>query len=89
MKKILLMITVAVLAVSSIFLTIETATTGVEVARLEKTESTLIDQKRELEGTLVRTLSATKLQEKSVELGFIKPVDLVYVLTSPPVAKLP
>lgn len=75
---------------SSIFMTIETATTGVEIAELEKTENQLLGKKRDLEGSLVKTLSATQLQEKSVELGFIKAAELVYVTDLKPVAaKLP
>lgn len=90
MKNIILITIVGVLAVSSIFLTIETATTGVEISKLEKTESQLLAKKRDLEGSLVKTLSATQLQEKSTELGFIKPAELVYVTDLKPVAaKLP
>lgn len=89
MKKIILISTVAILAVSSIFLTIETATTGVEVAKLEKTETQLSTQKQDLEESLVKTLSSTELQAKSAELGFVKPADLVYVEGFKPVADLP
>jgi len=90
MKNIILIGTVVVLAVSSIFLTIETATTGVEISRLEKTGSTLTDQKQVLDGSLVKTLSIAQLQEKGVELGFVKPENLIYVAEVVPVAvKLP
>ena len=74
---------------SSIFLTIESATTGVEVSRLEKTETDLSNQKRGLEEVLVKSLSSSTLQEKSTELGFVKPTDLVYLSQVAPVAKLP
>lgn len=89
MKKIVLMSIVAVLAISSIFLTIESATIGMEVSKLEKTEAALSNQKRDLEEVLVRSLSNSTLQEKSTELGFIKPIELVYVSQVAPVAKLP
>jgi hypothetical protein len=89
MKNTVLITIVGVLAISSIFLTIETATTGVEVAKLEKTEAALINQKRDLEESLVKTLSVADLQEKSVELGFVKPANLVYVTGAATVAKLP
>lgn len=84
----------AVLAISSIFITIETATVGAEMAKIEKTQNLLSSQKRDLEETLVRTLSITELQQKGTELGFLKAVDLVYVanaenLSVAPVAKLP
>lgn len=89
MKNIILISIVAILAVSSIFLTIESATTGVEVAKLEKTEADLSNQKRDLEEVLVKSLSSSTLQEKSTELGFVKPTDLVYLSSAAPVAKLP
>jgi cell division protein FtsL len=89
MKNIILIGTVVVLAVSSVFLTIETATTGVEIAGLEKKEASLADQKQVLDSSLLKTLSVAQLQEKSTELGFIKPADLVYVAEVEPVAKLP
>lgn len=89
MKKVILIATVVVLAVSSIFLTIETATTGVEIARLEGTESTLLNQKQVLDGSLVKRLSVVQLQEKGVELGYAKPTELIYVTEVAPVAKLP
>jgi cell division protein FtsL len=89
MKNIILITIMGILAVSSIFMTIETATTGVEIAELEKTESQLLSKKRDLEGSLVKTLSTTQLQEKSAELGFIKAIELVYVTDLKPVAKLP
>jgi hypothetical protein len=88
-KNAVLVATVAVLAVSSVFLTIESATTGLEVSKLEKNEADLINQKRDLEETLVKSLSIADLQQKSNELGFVKPANLVYVTDLKPVAKLP
>ena len=77
------------MAIVSILLTIEVATSGVEVANLENTQKQLSAQKRDLEEQLVKNLSSSGLQEKSGELGFIKPAILVYVQELPPVAKLP
>ena len=79
----------AVLAISSIFMTIETATVSMEMAKMEKTESDLMSQKRNLEETLVKTLSMSDLQEKSGEMGFVKVENLVYVTGVSSVAKLP
>lgn len=78
-----------VLAVVSIFLTIEVAASGVEISNLEKTETALGDQKRSLEESLVKNLSTSLLTEKSLEMGFVKPANLVYVSEVPPVANLP
>lgn len=91
----------AILAISSIFMTIESATIGMEMSKIEKTQSQLANQKRDLEETLVRTLSLAELQQKGAEMGFVKADNLVYVSSDSyvanaenvtgmvPVAKLP
>ena len=68
-----------VLAVLSILMTIETATVGNELSKIEKTQNILTSQKRDLEETLVKTLSITELQQKGVDLGFVRADNLVYV----------
>jgi len=88
-KKYLLIGIMAVLAISSVFMTIEAATSGMEVSSLRKQESKLADQKRYLEETMVRGLSLGELQQKSTEMGYIKPVAMVYAVPSEAVAKLP
>ena len=88
-KKYILIGVCAVLAVSSVFMTVETATSSVEVFNLQKKEAQLADQKRTLEDTLVKTLSMSQLQEKGNGLGYVKPVTLVYVAPPEAVAKLP
>lgn len=77
------------LAVFSVIITIGSATSGAQIASLQKKEGELSDQKRDLEGTLVKTLSVTELEAKSSVLGFVKPVNLVYLSEAAPVAKLP
>jgi hypothetical protein len=79
----------AVLAASSIFMTVETATSGVEVSNLRSQEVVLLNQKTSLEDTLVKTLSISSLEQKSGEMGYSKPSTLVYVTSSQPVANLP
>lgn len=88
-RNIILMSVCGILALSSIFMTIETATSGLEIGKLEKTEVELANQKKDLEESLVKTLSVSELQEKSQGLGFTKPKNLVYVAPTAPVAKLP
>ncbi|HET7098928.1 MAG TPA: hypothetical protein VFI61_01685 [Patescibacteria group bacterium] len=84
-----------ILAISSVFMTIETATSGMEMSKIEKDEVLLLDKKKGLEDTIVRTLSLSDLEQKGLELGFTKAIDLVYVSTSDagstqaPVANLP
>lgn len=92
MKKIRSYVLVGVcgiLAVSSVLMTIETATSGMEIAKLEETESILVAQKSELEAKLVKSLSLGELAEQSEGLGFVKASDLVYLTLDEPVAKLP
>lgn len=88
-KKCVLIGVCGILAISSIFMTIETATGSAEVAVLQKEEATLSDTKRGLEDNLVKFLSMNQLQTKSAEMGFVKPLALVYVAPTEVVAKLP
>lgn len=83
------------LLLTSIFMTIETSTNGSELAKLQNSEAELLARQQELQQTLVETLSVNTLQEKSLELGFTKIGDLVYVANTldvketETVAKLP
>ncbi|MCX6704394.1 MAG: hypothetical protein NTZ07_03010 [Candidatus Woesebacteria bacterium] len=88
-KKYILISFLGALTFSSVLMTVVTATSGAEVSNLQKEEARLTDQKRYLESTLVATLSINQLQEKSGELGYGKPVNLVYVAPPEAVAKLP
>ncbi|MCX6705269.1 MAG: hypothetical protein NT162_02940 [Candidatus Woesebacteria bacterium] len=88
-KKYILIGFAGILAVSSVLMTVVTATSGAEVSNLQKEEAQLSDKKRYLENALVKTLSMNELQGKSVELGYGKPVNLVYVAPPEAVAKLP
>ena len=78
-----------ILAIINVVMTIDGSTTGLSISNLQKTEKELTDQKRVLQDELVKTLSVGELQEKSAELGFVKPVDMVYLSQTAPVAKLP
>lgn len=88
-KKYILIGFFGALAISSVLMTVVSATSGVEVANLRKEEANLSDQKRYLENILVKTLSMNELQEKSGSLGYGRPVNLVYVALPEAVAKLP
>lgn len=88
-KKYILIGFLAALAVSSVSMTVVTATSGAEVSAFQKEEIRLTDRKRYLEDILVKTLSTGELQDKSNELGFQKPLTLVYVAPPEAVAKLP
>lgn len=83
------------MAVTSIYMTIESSTNSAEFANLQNTEAQLLVRQQELQQTLVESLSINTLQEQSTELGFSKISNLVYVTNSEfvtnsePVAKLP
>lgn len=86
MKKKLL-ITISILfAISSVLTTIESVTSGAEVASLRTKEASLSAEKRDLQGNLVKTVSVSDLEEKGLSLGFSKPSDLIYLGESTNVA---
>lgn len=88
--KYILLTVVGALAISSVAMTVETASSGVEVAALREEESRLVSEKRNLENTLVKSLSMTDLEVRSGELGYAKPTDTVYISGSKEnVAQLP
>jgi hypothetical protein len=90
LRRYVLLAIVGILAVSSVFMTVESATSGVEVSNLRQKENQLILEKRNLEETLVRSLSINDLEDKSSEMGFGQPSTMVYVSGSQEtVAQLP
>lgn len=82
-KNYILITVCGILAVISVFLTIETSTSGAEVASLDKIATELTNQKRNLEESLVKGISMSRLEEKSSELGFVKPENMVYISSAP------
>jgi hypothetical protein len=70
-------------------MTIDSVTTGVQISDLQKKELILAETKRSLQDDLVKSLSLGQLQDKSSELGFVKPVEEIYLSELAPVAKLP
>ena len=83
-KNYILITVCGILAVVSVFLTIETSTSGAEVANLDKTSVELANQKRNLEESLVKGISMSQLEEKSTEFGFVRPENMVYISSSAP-----
>ena len=77
------------LAIVSIFMTIESATSGGQIASLQKQETQLLAQQQDLQEALVQGLSIASLQDKSAELGFVQVNNLVYVSDGTSVARLP
>ena len=87
--KVLVLSAFTIFALSAVLLTVETVSSGAEIANLEKTAKNLASQKRELEESFVKTISMGDLQEKSTEMGFVKAENLMYLSGREPVAKLP
>ncbi|MEK7470675.1 MAG: hypothetical protein AAB622_01595 [Patescibacteria group bacterium] len=87
--KVLVLSTFVIFALSAVLITIESVSTGAEMASLEKTSNVLLAQRSELESAYVKSISMGDLQERSAELGFVKPEYLIYLTGRDSVAKLP
>lgn len=82
MKKLqrnLLIVTGIIFVISSVFLTIESVTSGAEISSLRLQEENLLAKKSDLAQVLVKSISVSELQTQSESLGFIKPTNLIYV----------
>lgn len=77
------------LGIASVFLTIETATSGAYLAQLEQEEAGLIKEKRMLNGQIVKASSLLSTGKKAQYLGFKKPSRIIYITEKEAVAKLP
>lgn len=88
-KTTILLPVLAVFALVVVFLTIETATSGAQLAQLEQEEAVLTKQNRELSDQLVKASSLTSLGEEAEVLGFKKPSQIIYITEKEAVAKLP
>jgi len=82
-------LTIAVFVISVVVFTIETATSGARLAKLEKQEKELSAENAELSTKLVEYSSLTSLENKSNELGFGPPQKILYIGREDGVAKLP
>ena len=82
-------LTLAVFVISVVVFTIETATSGARLAKLEKEERQLSAENAELSARLVEYSSLTVLEGKSGELGFSTPQKIIYIGREESVAKLP
>ena len=85
----LLWIIFGIFLVSSVFFTIETATKGAQLAKLEKEEKMLTEENRQLSSQLIQLSSLTNLEAKAKDLGFSKPAKIIYISEPSGVAKVP
>lgn len=72
-----------------VFLTVETATSGAVLAKMESREASLMRENSDLKDAVVRASSLNDVEKKSQELGFVKPSKILYINGSEEVAKLP
>jgi len=72
-----------------VFLTVETATSGAVLAKLENQEAGLLQENSDLKDAVVRASSLNGVEKKSVELGFAKPSKILYISSIEEVANLP
>jgi hypothetical protein len=72
-----------------IFVTVEMASSGATLSKLEKEEAYLVSENQKLGDELVRASSLSQFEDVSVSLGFGKPANIVYITEKDIVAKLP
>ena len=72
-----------------IFVTVEMASSGATLSKLEKEEAFLISENQKLGDELIQASSLSQFEGASESLGFIKPANIVYITEKDIVAKLP
>ena len=71
----------------TILFTIQTATSGAEFAEIEGVKNKLITENKLLEGEVIRLDSLKNLEENAQELGYLKPLHIIYISDGYDVAK--
>lgn len=82
-------LTLAMFVISVIVFTIETATSGARLAKLEKLQKDLVSENAELSNRLVEASSLLSVESKSSQLGFSTPQKIIYIGREGEFAKLP
>lgn len=72
---------------ASVFLTIDTATSGAEVLKLEKEEAEYLQKNRNLTDLLVKSSSLNSADKEALALGFEKPELVIYISQKEAVAE--
>ncbi len=89
LKKVLFTFFIILAVGGFTYITIETATSGAELSALERKEAKLAQENREIRDSIVIDSSLTEMDEKSEELGFSKPSQIIYINGKEEFAKLP
>jgi len=89
LKGAILWLTLAMFVVSVVVFTVETATSGARLAKLEKLLKDLASENAELSNGLIEASSLSSVEGKSLELGFSTPQKIIYIGREEGFAKLP
>jgi hypothetical protein len=82
-------VVLGVFLVATVVFTIETATSGAQLAKITKQEGQLLEENRRLSSQLMQVSSLTSLEQKAESLGYFRPGKIIYVLEPAGVAKVP
>ncbi|KKS80020.1 MAG: hypothetical protein UV56_C0030G0005 [Candidatus Woesebacteria bacterium GW2011_GWC1_43_10b] len=85
----LVIVLLGVLMSAVVLVVIASSTKGARLLELEEEVGALERENRELTSKLVSNTSLLLVEEKSQELGMIKPENVVYLETQEQIAKLP
>lgn len=77
------------LVAASIFMTVEMASSGAELSKLEKEEVGLRAENQRIGAELISSSSLSQFESTYESLGFIKPEKTIYITEEEAVAKLP
>jgi hypothetical protein len=88
-RKIFLWGVVVVAVALQIYVTIQTAGQGAQLAEMEKKEKVLLKDNYELTEKIVSSSSLASVEESAQQLGFREPQKTIYVTKESSVAKIP
>jgi hypothetical protein len=78
-----------IFGIATVYLTIEAATSGANLADLSQKEAVLIRENDSLANEMVKNSSLNGLGKKAEDMGFVKPQTVIYISEKDAVAKLP
>ena len=78
-----------ILAVSFIFFTIQTSTSGATLSRLEEDKGSILEENQVMRSKFIYLSSLKNLEEQAEKLGFVKPQKIIYISEDEIVAKIP
>lgn len=89
MKNYVIWAVLVLFVTGTVFFTIQTATSGARLAKLEQEEADLIKENQKYSNQLIELTSLTSVKESAEDLGFGKPERVIYLTEEEAVAKLP